>query len=113
MQYIIPVSIAVGVLLAVITIGCVCYKRWRLLKISDQRAAEAENASKKPGNVSEPEDEEEPEDAPEQESMSLGDAKRLKNWQRQLLVLVRKKRYYLLLSLPLSSFTHFYYHNLP
>ena len=74
-QYIIPVSIAVGVLLAVITIGCVCYKRWRLLKISDQRAAEAENASKKPGNVSEPEDEEssKKQSMPTEEALIKGD----------------------------------------
>ena len=28
-EYIIPVSVAVGVILAAITIGCVCYRRWR------------------------------------------------------------------------------------
>ena len=38
-QYIIPVSVIVGVLLAAITIGCVCYRRWRfILKIKQQKA---------------------------------------------------------------------------
>ena len=58
-QYIIPVSVAVGVVLAAITIGCVCYKRWRLaLKIKKQKVAEAESAAKKASNVSESGDEE-------------------------------------------------------
>ena len=37
-EYIIPVSVIVGVILAAITIGCVCYRRWRfILKIKKQR----------------------------------------------------------------------------
>ena len=35
-QYIIPVSVIVGVILAAITIGCVCYRRWRFVIRSRQ-----------------------------------------------------------------------------
>ena len=31
-QYIIPVSVIVGVILAAITICCVCYRRWRFIQ---------------------------------------------------------------------------------
>lgn len=37
-QYIIPVSVIVGVVLAAVTIGCVCYRRWRfILRIRKQK----------------------------------------------------------------------------
>ena len=31
-KYIIPISVAIGLLLAAITIGCVCYRRWAFLR---------------------------------------------------------------------------------
>jgi len=56
-QYIIPVSVIVGVILAAVTIGCVCYRRWRfILKIKKQK--EAESGTQKTSSVSESEDEE-------------------------------------------------------
>lgn len=36
-KYIIPVSVIVGVLLAIITICCVCYRRWRFVIRSRQK----------------------------------------------------------------------------
>ena len=59
-QYIIPVSVIVGVLLAAITIGCVCYRRWRfILKIKKQRQQQGgEQGVTKTSSISEDEDEE-------------------------------------------------------
>ena len=38
-QYIIPISVVVGVLLAILTIGCVCYRRWRFaIRVRQERA---------------------------------------------------------------------------
>jgi len=43
-QYIIPVSVIVGVFLAAITIGCVCYRRWRFfVKIKKQHPEKSQN----------------------------------------------------------------------
>ena len=71
-QYIIPVSVIVGVFLAAITIGCVCYRRWRFfVKIKKQHPADksAKNgAAKNSGDQSADDDDDEDEEDDEEEA---------------------------------------------
>lgn len=71
-KYIIPVSVIVGVLLAAITIGCVCYRRWRFfVKIKKQHPEKPSNdQTVKDQSDSKEFDESELEDDKDEESLA-------------------------------------------